>query len=180
MSRIHTVDPGFARSEQTKSHPTLHSRINTTPNHLLVLANSPVALKAFEGLQTIAGHGVLSPQTRVRIALAIAQRYACAYSVWFHTGEAQHAGLTGNEIAANREGVSEDARAGVALRLALSLSEHMGGIDTTEFVEARIAGYTDADIVEIITHVGMGHLVAMLNRASGVDLDPSHISDGSA
>jgi len=35
----------------------------------------------------------------------------------------------------------------------------------------RAAGYTDADIVEIITHVGMNILTNILGKASRVEID---------
>ncbi|HQX59016.1 MAG TPA: carboxymuconolactone decarboxylase family protein [Burkholderiaceae bacterium] len=171
MTRIHTVDPTSAEPELARILAAVRSPTHATPHHLRVLANSKAALQAFLGLSVIADGGALSVETRVRIALAIAQRLGNAHSLGFHTAVARQAGLTGNEIAANREGASENARAAVALRLALSLSEHMGAIDTAELVEARVAGYTDADIVEIITHVGMGQLIAMINKASGVEPD---------
>jgi hypothetical protein len=46
------------------------------PNFLKVFANSPAALRAFLGLHGIAGEGSLDPQTRERIALALAASMA--------------------------------------------------------------------------------------------------------
>ncbi|SRR5574343_43710 len=86
------------------------------------------------------------------------------------------AGLTGDEIAAARAGSSEDAKAAVAVKLARSLVEHKGDITTAELIEAREAGYSDADIVEIITHVGMNLLTNILGKASRVDIDFPKVS----
>lgn len=171
MSRITTIDPGNASAEQKALFDAIEQQLGSVPNYLKVLANSPVALRAFLGLQRVSGDGSLSPQTRERIALALAQQNACAYDLAAHLASGRQRGLTGNEMAANREGCSEDARAVVALRLARSLTRHMGAIASAELIEARAAGYSDADIVEIIVHVGLNVLTNILGNASRVEID---------
>ena len=62
------------------------------------------------------------------------------------------------------------------MKLARSLVANMGEITTQELVEARHAGYSDAEIVEIITHVGMNILTNILGKASHVDIDFPRVS----
>lgn len=171
MSRIHVIDQHNANAEQKALLDAIQGQLGMVPNFLKVFANSPVALQAFLGLHGMANAGSLSPQTRERIALALAQQNTCEYCLSAHTAIGRKAGLTGDEIAAARAGSSEDAKAAVAVKLARSLVEHKGDITTAELVEAREAGYSDADIVEIITHVGMNLLTNILGKASRVDID---------
>ena len=171
MSRIAIINQDNASAEQKRQLEAIDARFGTVPNYLRILANSPVALNAFLGLNVLASEGSLSLQTRERVALALAQKNSCDYSLAAHTTAGRGAGLTGDEMAANREGMSEDARAAVAVRLALSLLENKGEINNAELVQARVAGYTDADIVEIIGHVGMNLLAIILAKASQVGLD---------
>ena len=42
---------------------------------------------------------------------------------------------------------------------------------TAELVEMREAGYSESDIVEVITHVGMNILTNLLGKAGRVDID---------
>ena len=42
---------------------------------------------------------------------------------------------------------------------------------TAEILEVRNAGYSESDIVEIITHVGMNILTNILAKASRVEID---------
>ena len=79
--------------------------------------------------------------------------------------------MSNDEITANRAGSSQDAKAAIAVKLAHSLAEHKGEITTAELIEARNAGFTDGDIVEIITHVGMNILTNILGKASRVEID---------
>lgn len=171
MSRITTVTNEIANAEQKALFDAIQAQIGMVPNFLKILGNSPAALRAFLGLYGIAGEGSLDPHTRERIALTIAQQNACEYCLSAHTAIGRKAGLTGDEITANRAGTSQDAKAAVAVKLARSLAENMGEITTAELVEARVAGYTDADIVEIITHVGLNIITNMVGKASQVDID---------
>ncbi|TAK99637.1 MAG: carboxymuconolactone decarboxylase family protein [Aquabacterium sp.] len=171
MSRINVIEQHNANAEQKALLDAIQGQLGMVPNFLKVFANSPVALQAFLGLHGVANAGNLTPQTRERIALALAQQNTCEYCLSAHTAIGRKAGLTGDEIAAARAGSSEDAKAAVAVKLARSLVEHKGDITTAELIEAREAGYSDADIVEIITHVGMNLLTNILGKASRVDID---------
>ena len=171
MSRIQIVTDHIANEEQRALLDAVHAQLGMVPNFLKVFANSPSALRAFLGLYGIAGTGSLDAHTRERIALALAEQNACQYCLSAHTAIAAEAGLDGEEIAANRAGGSHDTRAAVAVRFARSLVEHKGEVTNAELAEMRAAGYTDADIVEVITHVGMNLLTNILGKASRVDID---------
>jgi uncharacterized peroxidase-related enzyme len=171
MSRITVIEQSTANAEQKALLDAIQSQLGMVPNFLKVFANSPAALKAFLGLFSIANDGSLTPSTRERIALALAQQNSCEYCLSAHTAFGRKAGLSGDEMSANRAGTSEDAKAAVAVKLARSLAAHTGEITTAELIEARAAGYTDADIVEIITHVGMNLLTNLVGKASRVDID---------
>lgn len=171
MSRIHVVTNETANAEQQALLDAVQAQLGMVPNFLKVFANSPSALRAFLGLHGIAGEGSLDLQTRERIAVALAQQNSCEYCLSAHTAIGRHAGLSGEEMDANRAGSSQDAKAAVAVRFARSLVEHKGEVTTAELLEVRNAGYSDADIVEIITHVGMNILTNILGKASRIEID---------
>ncbi len=114
MSHITVIDHTNANAEQKALLDAIQNQMGMVPNFLRVFANSPTALKAFLGLQGVADGGSLSMQTRERIALTLAQQNLCEYSLSAHAVTGRQAGLTGNEMASNRELTSEDARAAVA------------------------------------------------------------------
>jgi uncharacterized peroxidase-related enzyme len=171
MSRITTIEHETATAEQRELLYAIQDQLGMVPNFLKVFANSPAALRAFLGLHTIAGEGSLDPLTRERIALAVAQENSCQYCVSAHTALGGKAGLNGAEIEANRAGSSEDAKAAVALKFASALVKHSGEVTAAELLEVRDAGYSESDIVEIITHVGMNLLTNILGKASRVEID---------
>ncbi len=171
MARINLVTNESANAEQKTLLDAIQSQLGMVPNFLKVFANSPDALKAFLGLHGIANAGSLDPQTRERIALALAQQNSCEYCLSAHSAIGRKAGLDNAEIAANRTGTSQDAKAAVAVKFARSLVEHTGEVTTAELLEMRNAGYSEADIVEVITHVGMNILTNILGKAGRVDID---------
>lgn len=171
MARINVVTHETASAEQKALFDAIQSQLGIVPNFLKVFANSPEALKAFLGLHGIANGGSLDPQTGERIALALAQQNACEYCLSAHTAIGRKAGLTGTEIEANRAGTSQDAKAAAAVKFARAINDHTGDVTSAELDDVRSAGYSEADIVEIITHVGMNILTNLIGRASRVEID---------
>lgn len=171
MSRIHIVNRDNASEEQKALLDGIESQLGTVPNFLKVIANSPASLRAFLGLHRIASEGNLDAKTRERIALALAEQNACEYCVSAHTALGRKAGLDQTEIDANRAGTSADDKAAVAVKFAKALAEHNGEVTNTEIMQARNAGYSDAEIIEIITHVGLNILSNIVGKASRVEID---------
>ncbi len=171
MSRINTVNYEQANTEQKALFDAIKSQLGMVPNFLKVFANSPAALRAFLGLHSVAGEGSLDALTRERIALAVAQQNSCEYCLSAHTAIGRKAGLDNHEMAANRAGSSLDAKAAVAVKFSRALVEHAGDVTTADILEMRNAGFSESDIVEVITHVGMNILTNMIGKASHVDID---------
>ncbi len=171
MSRITVVNPSTANGAAKTLLDAVQAKLGVTPNFLRLLANSPVALESFLGLHSIAGNGKLDLQTRERIAVALAQQNNCEYCLSAHSYIGRKAGLTGDEIAANRQGTSHDAKASAAVAFARALVENTGEVTNAQLDAVRKVGYGDAEIVEIIVHVGMNLLTNILNKAARVDID---------
>ena len=171
MHRITAVSATDATPEQAELYAAITEQLGMVPNFLKVFAHSPAALRGFLGLHGVANEGSLEPLTKERIALGLAEQNACQYCVSAHTAIGRKAGLSSAEIESNRAGSSQDAKAAVAVKFARSLAEHNGAITNTELLEVRNAGYSESDIVEIITHVGMNVLTNILGKASQVEID---------
>jgi uncharacterized peroxidase-related enzyme len=176
MSRIQIVTKDTANAKQTDLLNAIQNKLGMVPNFLGILAQSPDALSAFLGLHAIAGNGTLDPQTRERIALVIAQSNSCEYCLSAHTAIGRNAGLNNEEMDANRAGSSLDNKASAAVVFAKALNDNLGDITQTEFNDVKNAGYSDSEIVEIITHVGMNILTNLIGKATKVDIDFPKVS----
>lgn len=171
MSRIDPIKRDTATQPQQDLLDAVQNKLGMVPNFLAVLAQSPDALKAFMGLHHVADAGILDGQTKERIALVVAQDNACQYCVSAHSAIGRKAGLSNEEIAANRNGTSHDDRAAAALRFAQAVNTHKGEMTEAEFQAIRAAGYSDAEIVELIVHVGMNILTNLIGKVSDVEID---------
>jgi len=127
------------------------------------------AKAVFKG--SIAGSGALDPQTRERIALAVAEQNACQYCVSAHTAIGRKAGLANDEMLANRQGRSSDAKADAALIFTRALVTHTGQVSKAEVDAVRAAGHSDGEIIEIITHVAMNIFTNLLGKSTQVEID---------
>lgn len=174
MSRIPMVNN--PTGEQKELLDSVQKQLGMVPNFLRVFAHSPVALKSFIGLFGIAGAGSLDAKTRERIALALAQQNSCEYCLSAHTAIGSRRGLSRDEIEAARGGTSQDAKAAAAVRFARELVANRGEVTNADLLAVRAAGYTDAEIVEIITHVGLNLLTNILGKASRVEIDFPKVS----
>lgn len=178
ISRLTLIDPASAPTEQRALFDALQSKHGTIPALYRVYANSPSAFGAILALESAAEGSSLSPLTRERIALALAQLSSCGYCLNAHTNAGRALGLTGNEMLANRGGTSEDARAAVAVGLATTLARHVGTINGDELKPARQAGYSDGELVEIILQVGLNLLDNILAKAADLENDPTDAPQG--
>ncbi len=176
MSRINVVTADIATMDQFALLDAIQNKLGVVPNFLGVLANSTDALKAFLGLNEIADSGSLDPLTRERIALALAQGNSCEYCLSAHTLIGSNAGLSASERKEKRAGSPEDKLTAAGVVFAQALNTNLGGVTQSEFEAVRIAGYNDAEIVEIIVHVGMNILTNIIGKASGVAIDFPKVS----
>lgn len=171
MSRIVLITPDTATREQHALLQQLSERQGHVPNLLRIMAHSPAALRAFLGLHGIARQGSLDLPTRERIAIALAQKNGSAYCLSAHTQLGSQAGLNGAEMDANRLGDSHDAKAAVAVHFACRLIEQRGDLSSDALGAMRDAGFSEAQIVEVITHAGLNFLSNLISKVSQVEID---------
>ena len=147
-------------------------QLGSVPNLLRILANSPAALEAYLSFSSALAKGTLAAATRERIALAVAEVNGCDYCLSAHTYLAQKvAKLDDAEITANRSGSSNDMKANAAVRFAAKLAHERGRVSEADIAAVRHAGYSDAELVEIITHVALNFFTNTVNVALDTDID---------
>jgi uncharacterized peroxidase-related enzyme len=173
MSRIPT--PASIEAAPSAAQPLLEAvkkQLGSVPNLFRLAATSPAALEGFLGLSGALGKGALDGPTRERIALAVAEINHCGYCLAAHAYLGKNlAKLSDAEIAANRAGLSQDAKAAAAVAFAVKVTELRGAVSEADLAAVRAAGYTDAQIVEIVAHVALNTLTNYLNEAFKTEVD---------
>lgn len=156
------------------SKPTLdaiHKQLGTVPNLFRLVANSPAALAGFTAFQGALSK-TLDLKTRERIALAVAQVNGCDYCLSAHAYLGLNlAKISPEEIALNRTGTSSDPKASAAVRFAAKVAHERGHVADTDIAAVRLAGFSDAEIVEIIALVAENSFTNYLNEVAKTEID---------
>jgi uncharacterized peroxidase-related enzyme len=173
MTRISL--PASIDAAPEASQPLLqgvNKMLGSVPNLFRLTGNSPAALEGYLGLNGALAKGALDPQTRERIALAVAQLNGCDYCLSAHTYLGKNiAKLDEAEIAANRNGTSTDHKADAAVRFAAALVKKRGQVNEGDVSAAKLAGYSEGELIEIVAHVALNTLTNYLNEAFDTPID---------
>ena len=179
MSRIPT--PATISDAPKASQELLgvvQKQLGVVPNLFRIVSNSPAALEGYLGLNGALGGGALNLTTRERIALAVAEANGCGYCLAAHSYLGKNlAGLSDVEMTANRKGQSTDAKADVAVRFAAEIVRNRGKVVINSVDVVKAAGYSEAEIVEIIAHVALNTLTNYVNEVLGTEIDFPLVND---
>lgn len=149
----------------------VHAKLGVIPNMFRLIAHSPAGLEGVLGLNGALGK-TLDVRTRERIALAVAAVNGCDYCMSAHTYLGLNlAKLDEAELAANRRGRSNDAKADAAVAFARKVAETRGKVGAADVSAVKLAGYTDAQVVEIVLVVAENFLTNLINNVGETDID---------
>lgn len=173
MSRI-TTSPSIETSP-AGSRPLLEAvkkHLGVVPNLFRVVGQSPAALEGYLGLDGALGKGTLDAKTRERIALTVASINGCDYCLSAHTYLGKNvAKLDATELEANRNGASGDPKAAAALTFAAQVVEQRGHVSGAALEAVKAAGYTEAQVIEIVLHVALNTLTNYVNSVAQTEID---------
>ena len=157
-----------------KSKPYLENYekgLGMIPNFFAMISQSPDTLKAIADMHATLGKSI-GHQTRERIHIAIAEVNGCDYCVSAHTylgGKLSQ--LTQEDMDLNREGSSTYPKAAAAVKFAQAVAKSRGHIDDADLEAVRAAGYTDAQIVDIVAELAFSFVTNLFNNTFETDID---------
>ena len=173
MTRIPT--PATINDAPAASRPLLEAvkkQLGVVPNMFRLVSNSPAALQGYLGLSEALGKGALPAATRERIALAVAEINGCDYCLSAHSYLGKNlAKLDDAEIAANRNGASNDPKADAAVRFAAKVVRERGHVSEDDVRAVKRAGYDDAQVIEIVLDVALNTWTNFINLVGKTEID---------
>lgn len=171
MSRL-TIPTREAAPEA--SRPLLdavNAKLGVTPNMFRLIANSPAGLEGVLGLSGALGR-TLDVKLRERIAITVAAANGCDYCMSAHSYLGLNlAKLDEAELAANRRGHSNDAKAEAAVAFARKVADARGKIADSDVTAVKRAGFSDAQVIEIVLVVAENFLTNFVNNVAATDID---------
>jgi uncharacterized peroxidase-related enzyme len=149
--------------------PTLHG----------TLAESPVALEAYETLFELVGKSSFTPAEQQAAYLATTVLHACEYCTAAHTHLARAAHLDEQAIAALREGKPiADARQQALRVFVETVVRERGWVGDASLAAFLAAGFTRAQVLEVVTIIATKTISNYVNHLTHTPLE-SFMSDPS-
>jgi uncharacterized peroxidase-related enzyme len=171
MSRLQAIPTESAPGKAKELLEGVHAKLKMTPNMMRVMANSPAVLQAYLSFSGALAADHLDPKLRELIALEVGEQNSCQYCVSAHTAIGKMVGLGDSEIEAAREGNSNSPKNAAALRFAKQIISTQGRPSDAEFEAVRKAGFSDAEIADIIAHVALNVFTNYFNNTAEVEVD---------
>jgi uncharacterized peroxidase-related enzyme len=175
--RIPSVDPTTASGSNKKHFNMLKSALGFIPNMALAMAQSPAVLHGYVSLRVALFKGRLGKRLGEELALTLAGANGCEYCASAHSARGKLAGLKDRDVAAALQGKAEDAWEAAALKFASAVVEKRGRIDDADFKAVTDAGFTPAEVSEIVAHVALNTLTNYFNNVGRIEID-SPSTDG--
>ena len=171
MARTIALKPDQVPADSKPTLDAFTKNIGFTPNMMATFAQSPIA---FNSWATLLGSmsKALDVKTRDSIGLAVSEVNGCNYCLMVHSFMAERmAKLAADEIILARNGHASDPKREAAVQFARKVIQARGQVSDDDLKAVREAGYTDANLMEIIGLVAMYSLTNYLNNVFDPEKD---------
>jgi uncharacterized peroxidase-related enzyme len=148
----------------------LAGQFGFVPNMFTTLAANPAVLDLVMTAQA-RGNRLLDAKTRHTIALAVSDANGCDYCLALHTAGSHQGGMSADDIELGKAGSSVDPKRAAAARFAKQVIETRGHVDDADLAAVRGAGYTDAQVLAIVTLAVRALLTNYLNNVNQTIVD---------
>jgi uncharacterized peroxidase-related enzyme len=171
MTRTTALQPEHVPAESKPTLDAFTKNIGFTPNMMATFAQSPIAFNAWANLLGSLSKA-LDVKTRDSIGLAVSEVNGCNYCLTVHSFTAEHmAKLPADDIILARKGHAADPKRDAAVQFARKVIEARGQVGEADLQIVRDAGYTDANIMEIVALVAMYSLTNFINNVFDPEKD---------
>jgi len=155
--------PGLRATEQ---------RLGFIPNMMGVLAESPAALDAYQAVQGAFATSSFSTAEQQFLALVISVVNGCTYCVPVYSGLSAKAGIDRAVIDAARDGGPvNDERLSALRDFAAAVVEKRGRVSEAEVEAFLNAGFTKAQVLEVIIAAAFKLISNYTNHIADIPLD---------
>jgi uncharacterized peroxidase-related enzyme len=171
MSRIGIPTRDEAPADSRAVLDAADKLLGFVPNLHRLMSLSPSVLNGWWGLMGQLSK-TLDARTRDGIALTVSEANGCNYCLAAHTFVATtFAKLSQEEIANNRQGHSSDQKRDAAIRFAKEVIATRGKVADADLATVRDAGFSDAQILEIVALSVQFLLTNFMNNLADTEID---------
>jgi uncharacterized peroxidase-related enzyme len=155
MPKIDTIETDAANAEVKAVYDEIEAAFGMVPNLFKTAAHYPPLLKAnWEKMKAVMVEGTIPRKAKEVIAVLVSSDNDCDYCVAAHTAMLKMLGVTEEEIGFILNDKLEEARVegrdAALVRLARAANSNPHAIPGTIFNDLKLAGATNAEIVEAL------------------------------
>jgi uncharacterized peroxidase-related enzyme len=171
MTRIPPVSYEQTTGKTRELLNAVKEKLGRTPNMMKTMAQSPAVLEAYLTFSGALAGGELSGRLREQIALVSAEINGCGYCASAHTAIGKIVGLDEDAILAARNAHAADPKTDAALKFARTVILNRGEVSDADLQAVKSAGFSEGEIVEIVTNVALNIFTNYLNEIAKTDID---------
>src|SRR5258706_12940461 len=171
MSRFTPMQSNGTTSELKRSLKNSRLKLDEAPRFLQVLANSPASLRAYLRADAALVRGQLTPLQRRQVALAVAEINCSSSSLSARYDADKSLGLTYPETQLARNATVADPKADAMLHFTRAVVLQRGDISDEDFQPLGKAGFTDAQIIEIVANIALNIFSNYFSSVAKTELD---------
>ena len=173
MNRLNFVPVVESTGHAAQLFAAIKSAVGMVPNaYVGIGSNSPQALEASLNLDAALKKGSLSGREIEAVKLAVSDVAECDYCLAAHTMIGKMQGLDAGAISALRRGqASGHDKLDALSTFARALVETRGAVPAGVVDAVRSAGYTDAQIVDVMLAITSITFTNLFNRVNATALD---------
>ncbi|MGW5063143.1 carboxymuconolactone decarboxylase family protein [Streptomyces sp. NPDC004096] len=176
MSRLSTPSPEDTPEASEPILDSISAQLGFVPNMFATLASNPTVLEVVMTLQGTLSR-VLDAKTRHTIALAVSQANDCDYCLAVHTYvSSEFGGMSSDDIDLARAGSSIDPQRAAVARFVQQVVASRGQVSDADLAAVRGAGYSDPQILAIVTVAVQVLLTNFINNVNQTDIDIPAVS----
>ena len=149
----------------------VRQKFGGVPNIFHMMAHSPAVLGSYLQFSGQMAQSSLGDDLREQLALAIAGENHCGYCASAHTAIGSGLKVDSDELRQNLHGQSADSRIRAAINFALKIVRDRGRVTDQDVAEVREAGFTDAEVLEIVATVALTILTNYFNLVAETEID---------
>ena len=141
------------------------------PHFIRLLANSPVSLKAYVQAEEALANGQLTQKQREEISIAVAEINGSKYCLATHELAGRQAGLSDGDIWSARKALGDNPKANAMLHFVQAVVLQRGEVSDIDFSIMREAGFSDAEIIEVLANIVLNIFTNYFNLLAQTNLD---------
>jgi uncharacterized peroxidase-related enzyme len=171
MSRLSVVAPDQATGQTREIFEAIKRAVGAVPNIYQGVGNSAPALGALLRIDEALKSGALTAAEIEATKLVVSEAYGCNYCLAAHSMLGKKAGLADAEIIDIRRRTSQPPRIGELVRFVGAALHPQARVSDDQLNALRAAGYSDAQITEVLLVIAQTVFTNLFNRVHQTKLD---------